>query len=81
MASNFQTLDELDAARKRLEDERRRLRMESNGPHVAVPCPCGDSACRNWHVSPQADLQGVSFTKEEAEAVADLLNSRERAAA
>jgi len=40
----------------------------------AIPCPCGHRACRNWLVTPHADLQGVSFSKEEAEAVADLLN-------
>lgn len=44
----------------------------------AIPCPCNDTICKNWVVSPQAAFQGVRFTKEQAEAVADLLN-RERA--
>lgn len=43
----------------------------------AIPCPCGDAICKNWVVEPQAAFQGVNFTKEEAEAVADLLNRRE----
>lgn len=34
------------------------------------PCPCG---CQDYHVHPVAAVQGVSFTKEQAEAVAKLL--------
>lgn len=40
----------------------------------AVKCSCGHKSCDAWHVSPHADLQGNRFTKEEAEAVANLLN-------
>lgn len=40
----------------------------------AIPCPCGDAICKNWLVDPPAYVQGVSFTKEQAEAVAALLN-------
>lgn len=40
----------------------------------AKPCPCGHSFCKDWHVEPQAAVQGVGFTKLEAEAVAFLLN-------
>lgn len=40
----------------------------------AVPCSCGHPTGKHWHVSPEADIQGVCFTKEEAEAVAKLIN-------
>ncbi len=42
--------------------------------YKAVPCMCGDKICKHWHVSAVADRQGVSFTQQEAEAVANLLN-------
>lgn len=40
--------------------------------YKATPCPCG--CCKDWHVSPIADVQGVGFSQRQAEAVADLLN-------
>ncbi len=40
----------------------------------ALPCPCGDSICKNWHVSPEANVQGVRFTQSEAELVAEVMN-------
>jgi hypothetical protein len=43
----------------------------------AKPCNCGYDRCPDWHVAPVADAQGVSFTKEQAEAVAELLNEKE----
>lgn len=42
--------------------------------YKASPCPCGHRACEDWHVSPAAAVQGVSFTEKQAKAVADLLN-------
>ena len=36
--------------------------------------PCGHSSCKDWHVYPQASVQGVSFTQQEAELVASTLN-------
>lgn len=44
------------------------------GPNRAQRCRCGHRACRHWHVSPQAIVQGVSFDEEEARTVAGLLN-------
>jgi len=41
----------------------------------AVKCPCGSNSCRDWLIDPEAYVQGVSFTQEQAEAVAHLLNS------
>lgn len=35
-------------------------------------CPCGHPVCKDWHVGP-ASVQGVSFTEDEAKAVAILL--------
>lgn len=43
----------------------------------AVRCPCGAAACRNWLVSPVANVQGVSFTQAQAETVAAILNLAE----
>ena len=43
----------------------------------AKQCQCGHPSCKHWHVHPQAAVQGVCFTKEEAEAIATLLNSGE----
>jgi len=43
----------------------------------ATQCPCGHASCHDWHVWPVAMLQGVHFTKEQAEAVAKLLNDME----
>lgn len=48
--------------------------------YKAIKCPCGHAACASWHVSPVADTQGVSFTKEQAEAVAKLLNDLDKPA-
>ena len=44
--------------------------------YYATKCPCGHSSCRNWFVAPVAAFQGVGFTKLQAEAVAELLNTR-----
>jgi hypothetical protein len=38
------------------------------------PCPCGYRTCNDWHVHPQAAVQGVSFTEEEAKVVAAVLS-------
>jgi len=43
----------------------------------AVPCPCGNPHCRSWLVEPVADVRGVNFTQEQAEAVVKLLNKME----
>lgn len=43
------------------------------------PCPCGHKSCSDWHVWPAAALQGVKFTKNQAEAVVALLNVMEAA--
>jgi hypothetical protein len=43
----------------------------------AIKCPCGHPSCTSWMVEPVAAVQGVSFTKELAEAVAEFLNKRE----
>jgi hypothetical protein len=40
----------------------------------AIRCSCRHKSCPDWHVSDVADVQGVHFTKEQAEAVAALLN-------
>lgn len=42
--------------------------------HYAFPCPCGHPVCKNWMVSGVAAVQGVSFTEQQARAVAGLLN-------
>jgi hypothetical protein len=42
--------------------------------YTATPCPCRSKACKDWHIEPVAAIQGVSFTKEQAEAVVELLN-------
>ena len=39
----------------------------------AEPCGCNHRSCRDWHVRGVAAVQGVKFTKEQAEAVAKLL--------
>lgn len=41
-------------------------------------CPCGHKICNDYHVWPVAALQGVKFTKKQAEAVAKLLNEMEK---
>lgn len=46
-------------------------------PYRAIPCSCGHRACKNWFVDPVAAVQCVSFTQEQAEAVAKLLNEME----
>lgn len=43
--------------------------------YKAIPCSCGHPVCKNWLVDPVAAFQGVSFTQEQAEAVAVLLNA------
>lgn len=40
----------------------------------AIQCRCGHRACKDWHVGPIADMQGVKFTEVQAHAVAALLN-------
>jgi hypothetical protein len=61
------------------------LRDEPENPtperYRASPCPCGHRACTSWHVSWVANVQGVSFTQAQAEAVAELLNRMEKPAA
>lgn len=42
--------------------------------YKAVKCGCGDDICKHWHVTDVADVQGVSFTQAQAEAIASLLN-------
>jgi hypothetical protein len=49
-------------------------RSPDPGPYRAIPCPCGHPACTSWMVEPVAAVQGVSFTREQAEAVARLLS-------
>lgn len=43
----------------------------------AIPCSCGHHTCRDWHITEVAQIQGVHFTREAAEAVADFLNKWE----
>lgn len=45
--------------------------------YVARPCPCGHRVCKDWHVWPVAAIQGVHFTKQQAEAVAAYLNAND----
>lgn len=40
-------------------------------------CPCGHSACKDWHVTWVASVQGVKLTEAQAIAVAALLNEME----
>lgn len=51
------------------------------GPYYAYPCQCTHRTCKNWHVANVADMQSVSFTREQAILVADVLNVVEGAAA
>lgn len=44
------------------------------GPYRAIPCPCSSATCENWLVEPIAAIQGVSFTRSQAEFVAAVLN-------
>lgn len=46
--------------------------------YLAVRCLCDHPNCKDWHVEPVAAIQGVSFTREQAEAVAMLLNMIEK---
>ncbi len=46
--------------------------------YTAEKCPCGAKICKQWHVWPVAAVMSVSFTKEQAEAVAKLLNEMEQ---
>jgi hypothetical protein len=50
---------------------------KSNAPYTPERCPCGHKVCKDWHVWPVAAIQGVSFTKAQATAVAELLNAME----
>lgn len=43
----------------------------------AIPCPCGHPACKHWHVSGVANVQGVSFTEAQAKAIVVLLRQPE----
>lgn len=43
----------------------------------AVRCRCPCKTCPDWHVSDVADVQGVHFTKDQAEVVAFLLTTME----
>ena len=52
----------------------RQKAQEHNHIHVPVPCNCGDTICKDWHVIPDADVHGVSFTEEQARLVAKTLN-------
>ncbi len=45
--------------------------------YSARRCPCGHPSCKSWHVDPVAAVQSVSFTEEQARAVAELLNKME----
>lgn len=47
------------------------------GKYRAEPCACGHRVCKAWHVHPVAAVQGVSFTEEQARAVAEFLNELE----
>ena len=49
--------------------------------YTAVPCPCKQKGCEDWHVSNVARVQGVEFTQDQAVAVAKLLNRMARKAA
>lgn len=44
------------------------------GIYRAMKCPCGHQSCENWMIYPDAMHQGVSFTKVQARAIANLLN-------
>lgn len=39
-------------------------------------CPCGHPACRDFHVSPIAAVQGVKFTEQQARTVVEALSRR-----
>ena len=45
--------------------------------YKSIRCNCGDDGCSDWHVTPGADVHGVSFTEEQAKAIASLLNGME----
>lgn len=47
-------------------------------PRKIEKCPCGHAACKDWHVSPEAAIQGVKFTEEQATQVGILLDMRDR---
>ncbi len=46
--------------------------------YSAIHCPCGMEGCVGWNVWPVAAGESVYFTKEQAEAVAELLNNMEK---
>ena len=49
--------------------------------YYAERCGCNfppGHVCQDWHVQPVAARQGVHFTREQAEAVAALLNMMEK---
>lgn len=60
-----------------LEDYVERSGMSSQHMYRAIPCNCGYPKCSHWHVSGVADVHGVRFTKQQAEAVSALLNQME----
>jgi len=43
--------------------------------YKAIKCPCGHEACQQWHITNVAQVQGVSFTEEQARLTAALLTS------
>lgn len=53
----------------------KRTTKSPEGPYRAEPCGCPYLHCSDWHVYPVAAVQGVCFTKKQAEAVAAFLNS------
>lgn len=47
-------------------------------PRRVSRCRCGHRACNDWHVSPEAALQGVKFTYLQAVAVAAVLDTLDK---
>lgn len=43
-------------------------------PRQIERCRCGHAVCKDWHVYPEAALQGVKFTEAEARQVGHLLD-------
>lgn len=43
-------------------------------PRRIEKCQCGHPVCKDWHVHPEAALQGVKFTESEARQVGHLLD-------
>lgn len=44
------------------------------GRFTAMPCQCPSACCPDWHVSPVANVHGVRLTREQAIAVATMLD-------